>query len=106
MLIAIASLLLAAADAGQPARSAAEERLVLVARRDLAERLKINPETIETNFVRPTTWPDTGLGCPQPGMSYAQMETPGFLIELRAAGKTYTYHANLKTAVPCDKKSP
>ena len=93
-------------------QSAGEERLDaaaalnLAAKRDLAERLKIDPERIETRVLRRTTWPDTGLGCPQPGMSYAQMETPGFLIELRAAGRTYTYHADRKRAVYCEEKPP
>jgi hypothetical protein len=77
--------------------------VALIARKDLAARLQIDPGSIETNFVRPQTWPDASLGCPEPGMSYAQMETPGYLIELKAKDKTYTYHSDMKRAVPCDK---
>jgi hypothetical protein len=77
--------------------------VTLIARKDLAARLQIDPGSIETNFVRPFTWPDASLGCPEPGMSYAQMETKGFLIELKAKDKTYTYHSDMKRAVPCDK---
>ncbi len=86
-----------------PVRPAAAALPSLSARKDLAERLKVDPESIETSFVGPKTWPDASLGCPEPGMSYAQMETKGFLIELKAKDKTYTYHSDMKRAVPCDR---
>jgi hypothetical protein len=34
-------------------------------------------------------------------MMYAQVETPGFVIELASGGKTYTYHADHKRVVTC-----
>jgi hypothetical protein len=36
-------------------------------------------------------------------MSYAQVVTRGFLIELEAAGKSYRYHSDLKRVVPCEE---
>jgi hypothetical protein len=44
--------------------------------------------------VEPAEWPDGGLGCPQPGGFYAQVITPGWLIEVRAGGKTLEYHTD------------
>jgi hypothetical protein len=90
-------------DAVTPIRPAAAALPTLSARKDLAARLKIDPESIETISTRSTTWPDASLGCPEPGMSYAQMETKGYLIDLKAQGKTFTYHSDMRRAVPCDK---
>src|SRR5947199_8158752 len=73
----------------------AAARLNQLARKDLAERLKVGDDAIETSFLRPATWRDGSLGCPQPGMMYPQMVTPGFVIELTSKGKAYTYHADL-----------
>jgi hypothetical protein len=39
------------------------------------------------------TWRDASLGCPQPGMNYAQMLTNGTRIVLEAAGQQYNYHS-------------
>ncbi|HYR20975.1 MAG TPA: hypothetical protein VEQ15_15870, partial [Myxococcales bacterium] len=61
------------------------------------------PQAIKTRFPRPQSWPDTSLGCPKPGMSYAQVVTRGFLIELEAAGKSYRYHSDLERVVPCEE---
>lgn len=77
-------------------------RLSELARRDLAGRLKVPVEKVKTT-LRPHTWPDASLGCPQPGMSYAQMETKGFVIELEAGGKKYRYHSDMQRVVPCDQ---
>lgn len=44
-------------------------------------------------------WPSTALGCPQPGFSYAQVVTPGYLVLLVADGIEFTYHTNLSTGV-------
>jgi hypothetical protein len=82
-------------------RFSAAARLKEMARKDLAARLKINEESVETTFLQPRTWPDASLGCPEPGTSYAQMKTPGYVIELQAKGKTYTYHSDMTHAVPC-----
>ena len=38
-------------------------------------------------------WPDKGLGCPQHGMEYLQVQVDGTLIELEVGGKRYRYHS-------------
>ncbi|HWE24044.1 MAG TPA: hypothetical protein VG496_08900 [Myxococcales bacterium] len=80
----------------------ATEQIVALARTDLAARLNIPADEIETRLVRPTVWPDASLGCPKPDMVYAQVETPGYTIELTAKGKTYRYHADQRRVVACD----
>jgi hypothetical protein len=56
--------------------------------------LKISIDQIVTAKVEPATWPDASLGCPQPDMAYAQILTPGFLINLEVDGKQYPYHTD------------
>ena len=96
MLTLVAALLMAAAPAS------AADKVSLLARQDLAERLKIDAEKIETVSQKEIVWPDGSLGCPKPGMNYIQMLVPGYVIELRAGGKTYTYHSDKRRVVHCE----
>ena len=38
-------------------------------------------------------WNDGSLGCPEPGMEYAQALTNGYWVVVSAAGQTYDFHA-------------
>lgn len=60
--------------------------------RDLADRLDVEAASITTHAAVLVVWPDTSLGCPQPGMSYAQVLTDGSVIELEHDGTFYRYH--------------
>ena len=44
--------------------------------------------------VEPHDWPDSSLGCPQPGRAYLQVVTPGYRVFLVAGGREYEYHTN------------
>ena len=65
---------------------------ILLAMEDLAHRLSIATSEIELLSFEEKVWSDAGLGCPQPGMSYAQVLQEGDLIQLGAGDKTYSYH--------------
>lgn len=67
---------------------------VEAARRALAEKLGIPIEEVTAVSSEAVYWPDTSLGCPQPGMMYAQVITPGYRITLEAQGKRYEAHTN------------
>lgn len=69
------------------------ERLVEIARADLAKRLNLSEEEIEVLEARSVVWPDASLGCPQPGMLYIQILMEGGLIRLSVQGIAYEYHA-------------
>ncbi|HSB86082.1 MAG TPA: hypothetical protein VLD86_07240 [Ilumatobacteraceae bacterium] len=60
---------------------------------DLAQRLSVGVDQIEVISATLKEWPDASLGCPQPGMQYAQVMTDGALIVLSSGGKSYNYHA-------------
>lgn len=59
---------------------------------DLAAHLDIDPAEIEVVAYEPVTWNDGSLGCPQPDTMYTQALVDGYMIQLRAGGKTYNYH--------------
>ena len=82
--------------------SAEGDRLYRMARTDLAKRLGIEERKVKKLSVEPRIWPDASLGCPKPDTMYAQVETPGYVIELQASGKTYAYHSDHKRVVLCD----
>jgi hypothetical protein len=60
---------------------------------DLAKRLRIDAADVKVVSVQEVTWPDASLGCPKPGMMYAQVLTEGSRIVLEANGKRYNYHS-------------
>ena len=73
--------------------------ILLKVEADLAKRAHIDRNQIEPLMSLAVTWPDAGLGCPQPGKSYAQELSPGYLIELEANGKIYEYHTDGKADI-------
>ena len=78
--------------------------VVQAAKEDLARRLKVRPESIElAGPVEEVTWPDSSLGCPEPGMVYAQVLTPGYRFQLQSGGKLYQYHSGKGVVKLCER---
>jgi hypothetical protein len=73
---------------------AAAQKMVDLAKENLAQRLGIAIDQITLVEVRPAVWRDGGLGCPRPGVDYIPMETPGYSIVLEASGQNYNYHTD------------
>ncbi|MGQ9466744.1 MAG: hypothetical protein ACUVSG_03735 [Anaerolineae bacterium] len=67
---------------------------VMTAIQALSERLNIPPEEVTVAAWEPVDWPDTSLGCPQPGMMYAQVIVPGYLVILEVRGETFRVHTD------------
>jgi len=74
--------------------SSCMEFLIEKAKEDLAQRLSISAKQISIIEANAVTWPDASLGCPQPGMVYAQLQTSGFRVILEAVEKKYEYHTD------------
>lgn len=87
------------APGGGPARFRVQELAVA----DLAGRLGIAKSAVKVLLVEAVEWPDASLGCPQPGMMYGQVITPGYRIVLEAAGRSYDYRATADRVVLCEK---
>jgi hypothetical protein len=81
-----------------------DDEIVRQARQDLAGRLGVDEESISVSRVEAVEWPDASLGCPQPGMMYAQVVTPGYLVVLEVDGKPYEYHTSQKHFVLCEPR--
>lgn len=97
--VTISSLTFAAAQATGPA--AVE---IAAAQKDLGARLRLEPASLVVERVETRQWPDTSLDCPQPGMTYAKIITPGYYILLRNGGDIYEYHADrLGRALYCSR---
>ena len=69
------------------------EGLIEKAKEDLAQRLSIPASDIVLVEAKQVVWPDGSLGCPQPGMLYAQVLTPGYLVKLKYDTRDFEYHA-------------
>lgn len=82
-------------------------KVVELAKKHLAERLQIPVTSIQVTSVISTDWPDSSLGYPEPGMVYAQVITPGYVILLLAENTIYEYHSDYeRIAPPPDRKTP
>ena len=81
------------------------EGLIEKAKEDLAQRLSISPDQISLVQATGVVWPNSSMGCPQPGMEYLQVPEDGTLIILQAEGNSYEYHTGGKRGLfLCEKK--
>ena len=76
-------------------------RQMLTAQKDLANRLGVPVSQIRPGPAQKMTWDDAALGCPEPGVQYAQVETDGWVLTLRHGNRDYTYHADVHRTIPC-----
>jgi len=83
------------------------QNLIDKAKADLAQRLTISANEIILLEASSVIWPDASLGCPQEGMAYAQVLTPGYLILLEHAKNKFEYHAGKATSITyCKNPTP
>jgi len=68
--------------------------VVELAMDDLIQKTGVALEALRLVSVEAVQWSDASLGCPKPGMVYAQVITPGFLVVLEATGDEYEYHTD------------
>jgi len=81
--------------------------LIEKARTDLAQRLGISVEEVIVTETSDVVWPDSSLGCPQEGMVYAHVLTPGYLIRLESNQQQFEYHASKRTSIVyCENPNP
>jgi hypothetical protein len=45
-----------------------------------SDYLQIPPENLVAVMSAQRDWPDSSIGCPQPGMAYSQIITPGYIL--------------------------
>ena len=74
---------------------------LVAARRDLAGRIGVTEREIQFVSADSKTWGDASLGCPEPGMQYAQAQVPGWVLTFRQGERLFTYHTDLDRTIPC-----
>src|SRR5262245_19908133 len=80
---------------------AERDAAVALAKKQLSAALSVSVDSIELDKAEAVDWPDASLGCPEKGMMYAQMLTPGYRVSLKSAGKPHTVHVGAGRAVVC-----
>lgn len=75
------------------------EGAVQGARADAVKITGLPAASIELVSAEAVTWPDSSLGCPQPGMGYTMALVPGYRVKLRAGGNLLDYHASARGAL-------
>jgi hypothetical protein len=58
---------------------------------DLSTRTGKDASAATVTTAESVTWPDGSLGCPEPGMMYTQIVTPGYHVVLELDGTSYDY---------------
>ncbi len=85
-----------------PATPAEQTSAIEQAISDLAARFNIPSSEIKIVSQETVTWPNGGLGCPQPGINYIQVPVDGLRIVLDRAGTIYEYHTGQSRIVLCE----
>jgi hypothetical protein len=61
---------------------------------DAAARAGVEPAAVTVVSAEATTFPSGALGCPEPGMMYTDVLTPGYRVVVEAGGVSYDYRAS------------
>jgi len=77
--------------------------LIEQGRIDLSQRLGMSVDDIAIKEVKAVEWKDASLGCPQRGVNYVQVVTPGYRIMLEANGQTYDYRTDGRRIFLCER---
>jgi hypothetical protein len=74
--------------------SSVPEAVVRGAREAAARRLGVAPETVVVTGAQSVDWPDTALGCPEPGRAYAQVIVEGYRVAVSAGDRVIEVHTD------------
>jgi hypothetical protein len=87
------------------------DRITLLARQDLAHRLRLDVAQTGVANVEPRRWTDDDMTCtsgsggpPATENSVGgagESSSVGYRLELTASGRTYSYHTDLRSVRPC-----
>lgn len=71
-----------------------EQQIGALARETAARVLSVSVDTVTVERIEPVEWGDTSLGCPELGMAYAQVITPGYRVTVRVDDKLHEVHTD------------
>ncbi|MGH8203274.1 MAG: hypothetical protein ACREST_01610 [Steroidobacteraceae bacterium] len=84
-----------------PERELIFGRQMAEARKDLSGRIGVSEEDIEFVSGVGTNWADASMGCPEPGVQYAQARVFGWVLTFRHGNRLFSYHTDLNRTIPC-----
>lgn len=67
------------------------------------DKIPASRDTVTNIRIRSIQWPDSSLGCAEPGVEYLQKVTPGYLVNLKVDEEFYTVNVGDNRAVICDR---
>jgi hypothetical protein len=83
------------------------EKFISLAKKDLADRLKIEADKITLVKTAEIVWPNAALGCPRPEKVYPTGRVPGFQIWLETNGTEYVYNTDFNgQVILCPEMNP
>ena len=77
-----------------PSNGTVPREIETAARKLLAEELNVDEGGFRLDGSESVQWSDASLGCPQEGMMYAQVITPGYRLVFDFEGMSYAVHTN------------
>ena len=77
-----------------PANESVPGGIETAARKLLADELAVGEADFRLDSSQGMGWSDASLGCPQEGMAYAQVITPGYRLVFSLAGASHAVHTN------------
>ena len=77
-----------------------------VARRLVAEMMSLPLDQVEAISVEQQDFSDASLGCPSPGMSYAQVITAGYKVLVEADGRRFDVRVTGEYGKICHRRKP
>lgn len=83
-----------------------QRELARLAIATLAADLGVAEDRVFVDTIRAVDWPDSSIGCPQPGQAYLQVVTPGHKITLRVGGLFHFVHEAKGRAFACRRSKP
>ena len=77
-----------------PANETVPAEIETAAREFLAGELEVDEGDLRLDSSEGVQWSDASLGCPQEGMLYAQVITPGYKLVFALSGTVHAVHTN------------
>ena len=100
----LAVIVLGVALAAAPDKE--KDAAVALAKKTLAAKLGVAADALQLDKAEEYDFPDTSLGCPEKGMTYAQIIMSGYKVLLKADGKPHAVHVAGPRAVICATPQP
>ncbi len=75
--------------------------LVILAKARVSRERDVSEGNIRVDEIVPRTWPDTSLGCPEAGITYAEQNIDGYFIRLLVNDRWYQLHTDFERVTLC-----